>query len=286
MKICGLITEYNPFHNGHVHHMKEAREKTGADYLVVVMSGDFVQRGAPAIIDQYQRTKMALDGGADLVLQLPAPFSTSSAEIFSKAAVNLLHQLGCVDAIAFGAERGSAGDNGSVEDLKKIAEVLNSEPYEFKQDLREYIKTGFNYPTARAMALEDYFEGGIEDLQDLLEKPNNILAIEYLRALDKLRSSMKPYLIKRWKTDYHSEQLYQDVASATAVRKLLYQGKEIDAIAPYVTPMVRDIFDAEYGKSTPVRVNDFSAILQYTAPDGSPDSDPSPTLSSVPDEVS
>ena len=106
MKICGLITEYNPFHNGHVHHMEEARRVTGCDYLIVVMSGNYVQRGTPAVIDKYERTRMALNGGADLILELPVLFSTGSAEVFAAAAVSLLNQLGCVDTICFGSEIG------------------------------------------------------------------------------------------------------------------------------------------------------------------------------------
>ncbi len=257
MKICGLITEYNPFHNGHIHHMKEAREVTGADALIVIMSGNFVQRGAPAIIDQYERTIMALDGGADLVLQLPAPFSTATAEVFARSAVNLLHQLGCVDAMCFGSE------TGRIDEMAEVAKVLNHEPRKFQQNLREYIRTGVNYPTARAMALEVYFEGSIENLEELLDKPNNILGIEYLRALETLRSDIKPYAIHRWKTDYHSEQLYEDVASATALRKMLTEEDSIAKITPYVTPFTAREFALKSGICTPVELNDFSLLLQY-----------------------
>ena len=136
MKICGLITEYNPFHNGHIHHMKEARELTGADYLVVVMSGNYVQRGTPAIIDKYERARMALDGGADLILDLPTLFSTASAEVFATSAVNLLNQLGCVEYLCFGTEL------GTLEPLNMIADVLNKEPRDFSEDIRSMIRTG------------------------------------------------------------------------------------------------------------------------------------------------
>ena len=257
MKICGLVTEYNPFHNGHIHHMKEAREKTGADFLVVVMSGNYVQRGTPAIIDKYERTRMALNGGADLVLDLPVLFSTASAEVFAMAAVNLLNQLGCVEYLCFGSEL------GDIEPLNMIAEVLNNEPRSFSEDIRLLIRTGMSYPAARSMALENYFEGKIENLGAILESPNNILGIEYLRALKRLGSHMKPLTIRRWATEYHSYTTYADVASATALRNMLYEEDGLTRITPYVTPYTAREFALQYGVSTPVRANDFSQILQY-----------------------
>ena len=257
MKICGLITEYNPFHNGHIHHMKEARELTGADYLVVVMSGNYVQRGTPAIIDKYERARMALDGGADLILDLPVLFSTASAEVFATSAVNLLNQLGCVEYFCFGTEL------GTLEPLNMIADVLNKEPREFSEDIRSMIRTGMNYPTARSMALENYFSGRIENLGTILESPNNILGIEYLRALKRLGSHMKPYTIRRWATEYHSHTTYADVASATALRNMLYEEDGLERITPFVTPYTAREFSLQYGITTPIRANDFSQILQY-----------------------
>ena len=257
MKICGLITEYNPFHNGHIHHMKEARELTGADYLVVVMSGNYVQRGTPAIIDKYERARMALDGGADLILDLPTLFSTASAEVFATSAVNLLNQLGCVEYFCFGTEL------GDLEPLNMIAEVLNKEPRDFSEDLRALIRTGMNYPAARSMALENYFSGRIDNLSTILESPNNILGIEYLRALKRLGSHMEPYTIHRWATEYHSYTTYEDVASATALRNMLYEEDGLEKITPYVTPYTAREFSLQYGITTPIRANDFSQILQY-----------------------
>ena len=257
MKICGLITEYNPFHNGHIHHMKEARSITGCDYLVVVMSGNFVQRGTPAIIDKFERTRMALDGGADLVIELPVLFATASAETFATAAVNLLNQLGSVDCICFGTEA------GAIEVLDDIATVLNDEPKEFSEDLRDMLRSGISYPAARANALDFYFAGKYDNLQEILASPNNVLGIEYLRALKKLNSHMKPYTIRRWKTDYHDMQLFDDVASATAIRNMLYEDDGIEKITPYVTPYTAREFALKYGVCTPIRANDFSSILQY-----------------------
>jgi len=258
MRICGLITEYNPFHNGHIHHMREARELTGCDFLVVVMSGNFVQRGAPAVIDKHERARMALEGGADLLLELPTLFAVSSAETFATAAVSLLNQLGCVDTLCFGSEA------GSLLPLRKVAAVLNHEPEEFSENIRGRMRTGVNYPTARALALSDWFGDEIPELHDILEKPNNILGIEYLRAIERLNSSIEPVTIRRWTSEYHSElAVYEDVASATAIRKMLYEEDGIERITPYVSAYTAREFALKYGISTPVRANDFSQILQY-----------------------
>ena len=257
MKICGLVAEYNPFHNGHVHHMQEARAITGCDFLIVVMSGDYVQRGTPAVIDKYERTAMALNSGADLVLEIPTLFSTASAETFATAAVNLLTQLGCVDSICFGTEL------GELAPLQKIADVLNHEPEEISVNIRENLREGMHYAKARSEALLKYFDGEIEDLQHVLETSNNILGIEYLRAIDRLGSSLKPYTIKRWTTEYHSKRTYEDTASATALRSMLYEEDGFEQIVPYVPPFVAREFAIKYGVSTPIRANDFSQILQY-----------------------
>ncbi|MBP5254147.1 MAG: nucleotidyltransferase, partial [Lachnospiraceae bacterium] len=256
MKICGLIAEYNPFHNGHLHHIEQARALTGCDYLVVVMSGYYVQRGTPAVIDKYARTRMALNGGADLVIELPTLFSTASAETFATAAVSLLYQLGCVDAICFGTE---AGD---LTALQKIAQVLNHEPESFQEDLRDGLKMGLNFAKARSVALENYFGGEIDRLDELIETPNNILGIEYLRAIDRLNAGITPYTVKRWATDYHSVRVYEDTASATALRYMLYEEDAIDRITPYVPAFITREFALKLGISTPVRADDFSMILQ------------------------
>ncbi len=257
MKICGLITEYNPFHNGHVHHMEEARRVTGCDYLIVVMSGNYVQRGTPAVIDKYERTRMALNAGADLVLELPVLFCTGSAETFATAAVSLLNQMGCVDCICFGSEL------GDIEPLRRIAKVLNDEPASFREDLRLYLRSGMNYPTARATALMDYMADEYEDLGEILESPNNILGIEYLRALYRFNSAIVPYTIKRWKTEHTSDQPFENVASATTLRHMLYEDDGAERITPYVPTYVAREIALKFGFCTPVRGNDFSQLLQY-----------------------
>ncbi len=259
MKICGLVTEYNPFHNGHIHHMQEARRLTGCDYLIVAMSGNYVQRGTPAVIDKYERTRMALDGGADLVLEIPVLFSTASAETFAMASVSLLNQLGCVDTILFGTE---AGD---LTVLQQLAEVLNDEPRAYKEYLQDALRTGMSFPAARAQALDFYLGDQIDNLSDFLESPNNILGIEYLRALHRLGSPMKPMTIHRWKTRHNAlDAEFADVASATALREMLYDSEDgVEKIVPFVTPYTAREFAMKYGVCTPVRADDFSLILQY-----------------------
>ena len=258
MKVAGLVAEYNPFHNGHVHHLSETRRLSGADYVVVVMSGNYVQRGTPAVIDKYERARMALHGGADLVLELPALFSTASAEVFANAAVSLLYQLGVVDAMGFGAEY------TDLPTLKRIAEVLNHEPESLSRDLRDALRAGVNYPTAREMALNSYFGDEIENLDDILEKPNNILAIEYLRAIDRLSAPIRPIAVKRWHTDHNSEQVYENVASATALRSMIYEtDSAIERITPFVPAYTAREFALKLNICTPVRSGDYSELLQY-----------------------
>ena len=150
-----------------------------------------------------------------------------------------------------------------MEPLQKIADVLNHEPEEISVSIRENIREGMHYAKARSEALVKYFDGQIEDLDHVLETSNNILGIEYLRAIDRLGSALTPYTIKRWTTEYHSKRTYEDTASATALRSMLYEEDGFEQIVPYVPPFVAREFAIKYGASTPIRANDFSQILQY-----------------------
>ncbi len=257
MKVAGLVAEYNPFHNGHVHHLAETRRIPDADYVVAVMSGNYVQRGTPAVIDKYERARMALMGGADLVLELPSLFATASAEVFATAAVSLLYQLGVVDTIAFGAEY------TDLDTLRKIAMVLNREPESLQRDLRDALRTGVNYPSARAQALSSYFGDEIANLDEILDKPNNILGIEYLRAIERLGTSLRPIAVKRWHTEHNSEKVYENVASATALRSMIYGEDGVERITPYVPAYTAREFALKMNICTPVRSGDYSQILQY-----------------------
>lgn len=188
IKTAGIIAEYNPFHNGHQYQIEEIRRQTGADFVIAAMSGDFVQRGEPAIFDKYTRTRMALCGGADLVVELPALFATSSAEDFAACGVSLLGSLG-TDFLCFGSE------SGNLSHLQKAAEILSEESAIWQPLLQTYLKQGETYPSARSLAVAELT--GDPGLSTLLATPNNILAVEYLKALKQQRSSMIPVTIRR-----------------------------------------------------------------------------------------
>ena len=208
MKVTGIIAEYNPFHQGHAYHLARARELTGADRLLVVMGGNFMQRGEPAIVDKYARAEMALKNGADLVLELPAAAATGSAEYFAEGAVELLDASGVVDALCFGSEL------GKLAPLEKAAALLLEEPEEYRQLLREELKRGKNFPEAREIALSAFFPE-----RELLSAPNNILAIEYLKALKRRKSSIEAVTIPRL-GNYHgndSGQVPQGTDSSESV---------------------------------------------------------------------
>ena len=215
MKVLGIVAEYNPFHNGHMYHIEQSKKLTGCDYVVCVMSGNFIQRGEPAIINKFARTEIALNSGVDLVVELPVPFSMSSAEYFAFGAVKLLDSLGIVDCISFGSE------HGEVNELLSIAKLLCEEPEEFKQYLAAELKAGLSFPAARQNAIEQYFSDKSlqANIHELLSSSNNILGVEYLKALIRLNSAIKPYTVKRVSNTYNEEHLTGAISSATAIRR-------------------------------------------------------------------
>lgn len=213
MKIVGLIAEYNPFHNGHLYHIEKAKEASGADAAVVVMSGDYVQRGVPAILPMRLRAEMALKCGAAAVFELPVCYATGSAELFAVGAVSLLESLGIVDCICFGSEC------GSLTGLKKLADFLSDEPESYRKMLQTFLKQGMSFPAARKAALSACAETA--EYAQLLDSPNNILGIEYLKALKKLHSPMTPCTIRRTGAGYHDAKLHTMYSSASAIRPLL-----------------------------------------------------------------
>lgn len=213
----GIIAEYNPFHNGHAYHIKKAKEMAGAEFCIVVMSGDFVQRGAPAVYSKHTRAAMALSCGADLVLELPSVFATSSAEDFAACGVALLDRLGTVDSICFGSEC------GDVDKLSGIASILAAEPPVYTELLKEELKKGATFPQARSKALLSCGLLRDED-STILSSPNNILGLEYLKALYRLKSSIKPITLTREGKGYHSREMdAKSFCSATGIRKVLRQ---------------------------------------------------------------
>ncbi len=211
----GIIAEYNPFHNGHAYHIKKAKELTGSDYCIIAMSGDFVQRGAPAIYDKHTRTAMALSCGADLVLEIPSLFASSSAEDFAACGVALLDSLGVINSLCFGSESGDVGK------LSGIASILATEPVSYTEHLKKALKNGATFPEARNHGLISSGVLGAEDAS-ILASPNNILGIEYCKALHRQKSSMIPVTISREGMGYHETGLTEGVyGSATGIRKAL-----------------------------------------------------------------
>ena len=268
IKAAGIIAEYNPFHNGHHYQIEEVRRQTGADYVIAAMSGDFVQRGEPAIFDKYTRTRMALQGGADLVVELPALFATSSAEDFASCGVALLEKLGA-DILCFGSE------SGNLELLQKAADILAVEPEGWNTLLQRYLKQGESYPSARSLAIAEYT--GEPGLSELLSSPNNILAVEYLKALRKRNSSMTAVTIQREGGGYHDTALYQKdnvsgsqpfFASASALRNQIlekhYAAHALAAIlATQIPPAALDALLAEGALAAPLSADDLTNLLNY-----------------------
>lgn len=247
MKVAGIIAEYNPFHLGHAHQIRFLRE-AGFDFVVICMSGDFVQRGAPAIIDKYTRARMALSGGADLVLELPSLFAVSSAEYFAAAGVKLLAALGCVDTLCFGYEGEAPGEIRTL--LCSLADYLNEEPASFRTLLGERVRDGLSYPAARAKALSDAFpEAG-----GFLSHPNNILALEYTRAIRRFGLSLSLLPIPRTDDGYHG------VRSAEGIRALLFSGESADDYLPAEAAKLLRHAAASSHLTAP---NDFSPMLLY-----------------------
>lgn len=220
-KVLGIIAEYNPFHNGHLYHIKKSIEETGASSVICVMSGNFVQRGNISIVDKWTKTKMALANGVDLVLELPTIYSVSSAENFAEGAIRLLDSLKIVDTISFGME---AKDIAS---LNNIANVLYTEPKEYTTILEHELRKGVSFPKARENAVMMYLND-IKQYANILTGSNNILAIEYLKAIKKLKSKLNPIGIRREKVLYNDEIIIDDFASATAIRKMIATGQFSD----------------------------------------------------------
>lgn len=261
MNIAGIIAEYNPFHLGHHHHLEETRRLTGADYVIVVLSGNFVQRGEPAILDKSLRTRMALMGGADCVLELPAPFACASAEDFAMGAVSLLHKLGTVNTLSFGSEC------GELRMLTQASQILLREPAIFRYTLKARLREGASYPQARSAALTA--AGADFDVYSAAAEPNNLLGIEYLNALSRLNSPIRPFTLPRRGNAYHDLSLHADgYSSASALRETIYQLYHFSAsTAPYhsflsrLPESIRSLYpqDAIY----PIFPDDCSQLLNY-----------------------
>ena len=220
MKAVGLVTEYNPFHNGHLYHLNKAMELTGVDISVAVMSGDFVQRGEPAVLDKYTRTSMALNSGVNLVVELPVNYAVSSAESFAAGALKVLDYIKA-DSIAFGSE------SGDIERLSKLAHILCDNEDTLYKEISKYTANGISYAAARQKVVEKLTD---KDTAALLTSSNNILAVEYLKAIIKNNYAIKPYTVQRQGDSYNDTDIRSEYASATALRENL----KADNISEYI----------------------------------------------------
>ena len=228
MKACGLVVEYNPFHNGHALHARESRKNTGADVIVAVMSGPFLQRGEPALISKWARAEMALKCGIDLVIELPYAYATQKAEIFAKGSISLLESLGC-DSFCFGSE------DGRIEPFIKTHQVLSQNAEAYNSAIKFFMEMGNSYPTSASKAFQAISESG--DMLDLT-KPNNILGKEYVSVALSNGFSIQPYTIQRVAAGYHDIQLSSEpIASATGIRKaIIEEQKDLDVVSNYIPP--------------------------------------------------
>ncbi len=265
MKLCGIIAEYNPFHNGHKYQIEELKRTTDCDTVVAIMSGNFLQRGIPASFDKFTRAKMAIENGVDVVIELPSIYATSSSEYFALGGVGILNSLKCIDSICFGAV------NNDLELLTSLAKLLYEEPENYKKELQKNLNKGISFPKARCEAICEYIKQSKtnayskEELEETLLDPNNILAIEYIKALMHFNSSIKPTVIKRIGTSYNSLEMNKSIGicSSTALREQLSKDN-ISNIKSFVPENVYKQISNDYlsGKSQIV-IEDFEKEILY-----------------------
>lgn len=238
MKTAAIIAEYNPFHNGHEYQILETKELLGVTHIVALMSGNFVQRGMPAVIDKYRRAEMAVLGGVDLVLELPVIYALSSAEFFAKGAVDILNRLHGVDYLSFGSEI------GDMDTLNKISEIVTYETDDYREKLKAELAHGISFPRARARVLK----ARLPELDEsTLDSPNNILGVEYLKALKRSGSTITPLTVKRAGAGYHDEETKDTLPSASGIRKIISQEKRIIDLMPgYTEEYMNRLMTSDY----------------------------------------
>lgn len=251
MKVVGIVAEYNPFHNGHKYHLESSKKICNADFSIAIMSGNFLQRGEPALFDKWSRAKMAVLNGIDLVIELPVIYSCQSAELFAFGAIKILDSLKVVDYLCFGSE------NGNVDEIYKTAETLLSEPTSVKTKIRNFLNEGMTYSKAVNEAYR-------EMTGDLLSHPNNILGIEYIKSLLTINSTIKPITVKRIGSNYNDTVLRGHISSATAIRESLKTNGLTEEIKDCVPEASwKEIVDNVNKGKGPVFWHNFSDILLY-----------------------
>lgn len=262
MKVAGVIAEYNPFHNGHKYQLQTLRKQTGADYIIIAMSGNFLQRGVPAIVDKYTRTRMALENGADLVLELPVIWSTASAEYFARAGVTLLKHTGVVDYLGYGVEQ-------HMPQLRTdIVSLLNDTPKAYMEGLLRYQKQGLSFPFARAASLCTLLpQYSSEEIQEFLCQPNNILSLEYEKALAVCNKAnthpISSVPITRIGDGYHASSVQSSFASATAIRKLLHENPSSEHFTDIMPTNAYNTLKQAHTNHLTLSLDDFSGALYH-----------------------
>ena len=255
--VLGIVAEYNPFHNGHLYHLLKSKEEANADEIIVILGGNFTQRGEASIVDKWTKAEMAIANGADLVIELPTLYSISSAENFADGAIKILHSLRIVRAVSFGAE------TSSLNKLNIIANVLHDEPKEYKDFLGSELKKGISFPRARENAILNYLDDANNIYEEILSEPNNILGIEYLKALKKYKSKMKPICIERKNVGHLNSDYTGEFANATTIRKLINAGKLKD-VKSFMTPTSYTILEEELKNGHFVGdISEFENIMMY-----------------------
>lgn len=254
MKVLGLVVEYNPFHNGHLYHLQKSKETVQADLTAAVMSGPFLQRGEPALVSKWERTKMALRGGVDLVAELPYAFAVQKAETFASGAVSILDALGCTD-LCFGSEE------GDIEPFLYTEHLINQKREQYEAQIHSSMQTGSSYPQALSLAFKLISENGAPAAD--LSQPNNILGYHYIKAIHDQHAAITPATIKRISAGYHEENLPEgSIASATGIRKFLFQSGNRDTIKPYVPQSTFALLDSA---ADPLKNwENFFHLLKYT----------------------
>lgn len=261
MKVLGLITEYNPFHFGHKHHLEASKKALKATHTLAIMSGSFVQRGEPSIVDKWTKARMAIDNGIDLVIELPFVYAVQSAELFALGAIKVLDSLNLVDYISFGSEV------GDLTPLQKLADILLEEPKVFKETLRDCLNEGLSFSVSRSRALESVYSSLFptynDSISSIVKKSNNILGIEYLKAIKKLNSNIRPYTISRIGHDYNDTTIDHRISSATGIRKKIHEDgiDSIESLVPKPTFYHLSNFYKEYGELNSLK--SYSRIVDY-----------------------
>ena len=269
MSTVGIVCEYNPFHKGHLYQIEQAKKLTGADHVVCFMSGNFLQRGIPALADKFTRAEAAVRCGVDVIFEIPFVYSTASARDYATAAVTMMDMSGAIDYISFGAET----DDLSL--LSQIAGIVENEPPQVSDSIRRSMASGMTYGAARAAAIVEYLQGKDiarkdcsndsssspeSNISSVMSSPNNILAIEYLAALKRIGSKIKPVIIKRLISDYNSSEAVHDICSASAIRSLL-GNSDIKTIERHVPKECYRILNTNYRKTFPIFEDHMSSLL-------------------------